>query len=230
MRVIRGFDNLPDIIFPIVAVGSFDGVHSGHRLLIGELVSLARESGGESVVVTFDPHPRQLLRGENRLLTTIDEKLTLMAQTPLDNVIVVNFTHEFSRLNHQEFLEDYIMGRLGAHTLISGQGHHFGHNRGGSAALVRESGVGTIEISRYNNISSTLIRELIEVGRMDQAADLLGGGGYLVELPLSEQSKLLPPDGQYRVITESGDQQIMRIDRAMLAGMNQSIRIMSEMV
>lgn len=226
MKVFYGFDNLPSITCPVVSIGSFDGVHRGHRLLIGQMNELARERGGESVIITFDPHPRQLLRGENRLLSTIDEKLELLGETAVDNVIVVNFTLEFSRIPYHDFIENYIVALLHAKVLIVGQGHHFGHNRQGSVDVFSEYGIETRRLERYEDISSTQVREVIEGGDMAAAGALLGAKGYLIHLPLTDDSKLLPALGLDYVVDIDGERDVVRVDSDFLRNCNKNIRVL----
>lgn len=130
-RVFRGFDALPRFVRPVVTVGSYDGVHLGHRALIDRLTAEARAVGGESVVLTFDPHPRITLgRGEGlRLLTTLDEKVALLRGLGVDNVIVIPFDRTFSALSGEEFARRYLIGKVGAATLVAGYDHRFGHDR-----------------------------------------------------------------------------------------------------
>ena len=115
IRVFRGFDALPRFVRPVVTVGSYDGVHLGHRALIDRLTAEARAVGGESVVLTFDPHPRITLgRGEGlRLLTTLDEKVALLRGLGVDNVIVIPFDRTFSALSGEEFARRYLIGKVG---------------------------------------------------------------------------------------------------------------------
>ncbi len=122
MRVFHGFDSLPRFVRPVVTVGSYDGVHLGHRALIDRLVAEARAQGGESIVLTFEPHPRITLgRADGlRLLTTLDEKVRLLEALGVDNVIVIPFDRTFSALSGREFVREYLQRRLGAGTLVAG--------------------------------------------------------------------------------------------------------------
>lgn len=220
MQIHYGFDNLPHLRRTAVAVGSFDGVHRGHRLLIDRLNEIAHNNpsaDGESVVVTFDPHPRFVLRGENRLLSTLPEKLELLAETGVDHTVVVRFTPEFSRIDSETFTQDYLKKRLKAETVLSGEGHHFGHNRSGSAAMLERDGIRTANLGRYENISSTSIRAAIEAGDMETAAYMLGGPYLVLTAPPHDPTKLLPPEGEYRVLLpdEGGAERSVRIDRSL---------------
>lgn len=179
MRVFHGFDALPHFEHPAVTVGSYDGVHLGHRALLRCLVAAARRAGGESVVMTFEPHPRVTLgRAEGlRLLTSLDEKLRLLAAEGVDNTIVMAFDATFSRLSGREFLRDYVVGRVGAETLIVGYDHRFGHDRAdGSVACDLGLTVETVGECHVDgrHVSSTEIRRLIERGDLAGAERLLG--------------------------------------------------------
>ena len=121
MRVFRGLDNIPKFNNAVATMGSFDGVHCGHRELLRRLMAQAKELNGESIVITFDPHPRYVLGTGDRmqLLSTLDEKLWLLEQAGIDNVIIIPFTKEFSQTSPQEFIEKDI-ARIGIKTLVVG--------------------------------------------------------------------------------------------------------------
>lgn len=169
MRVFHGFNSLPQFTRPVVTVGSYDGVHLGHRALIDRLVAEARTSGGESIVLTFEPHPRITLgRAEGLLLlTTLDEKVRLLETLGVDNVIVIPFDRTFSALSGEEFVREYLLRRLGARTLVVGYDHRFGHDRIGSDAIaglgLRVVRVDECEVGG-EHVSSTVIRRLIAEG------------------------------------------------------------------
>ena len=179
MRVFHGFDSLPHFIRPVVTVGSYDGVHLGHRALIDRLVAEARTSGGESIVLTFEPHPRITLgRAEGLLLlTTLDEKVRLLETLGVDNVIVIPFDRTFSALSGEEFVREYLLRRLGARTLVVGYDHRFGHDRIGRDAIaglgLRVVRVDECEVGG-EHVSSPVIRRLIAEGRLAEAERLLG--------------------------------------------------------
>lgn len=229
MRVHYGFENLPPgLKNTAVAVGSFDGVHRGHRLLIGQLADIARGQNltGGAVIVTFDPHPRLVLRGENRLLSTLPEKLELLAETQAEHVIVVNFTPEFSRIESDAFTRDYLIGLLDAQVVLSGDGHHFGHNRSGTADQLEGQGIGTHYTGRYENISSTDIRTAIERGEMEAARDMLGGGYLIRTGEPHDPTKLLPPSGDYTVLIDRDIfPKTLRIDDSIFNGPFERVRI-----
>ena len=180
MKVFQGFEDLPQFIRPGVTVGSFDGVHRGHRALIGRLVAEARAVGGESVVLTFEPHPRITLgRAEGlRLLTTFEEKVALLAELGVDNVIVIPFDRAFSALSGREFVERCLIGRVGAETLVAGYNHRFGHDGVACdapevASRLRVVRVGPCTVDGMR-VSSTAIRRLLDAGDRTTAEHLAG--------------------------------------------------------
>ena len=180
MKVFQGFEDLPHFIRPAVTVGSFDGVHRGHRALIGRLVAEARAAGGESVVLTFEPHPRITLgRAEGlRLLTTFEEKVALLAELGVDNVIVIPFDRAFSALSGREFVERCLIGRVGAETLVAGYNHRFGHDGVACdapevASRLRVVRVGPCTVDGMR-VSSTAIRRLLDAGDRTTAEHLAG--------------------------------------------------------
>ena len=180
MRVFHGFDTLPHFVHPAVTVGSYDGVHRGHRALIGRLIAEARANDGESIVLTFEPHPRITLgrTGGLRLLTTLDEKLALLEQLGVDNVIVIPFDRTFSALSGEEFVNDYLIGRVGAETLVAGFNHRFGHNRIDCETLAASGRLRVVKVEPCTvdgmHVSSTAIRRLLENGKTAEAEQLLG--------------------------------------------------------
>jgi riboflavin kinase/FMN adenylyltransferase len=202
MRIFESFDNLPRFENPVVTVGSFDGVHAAHRELLARVTELARQTGGQSVAVTFHPHPRTVLgnKGEPvELLTTPAEKALLLEGLGVDNLIVTPFTGEFSRLSAGEFVEDYLVGRIGVRHLVVGFNHHFGN--GGGSGFVDLQGMGSrhgFSVERFaerdvdgQKVSSTLIRNLIRRGEMAAAGRFLGAP-YVVLQPVGA-GKLFPP-------------------------------------
>lgn len=180
MRIFRGFGSLPAFRHAAVTVGSFDGVHRGHRALLDRLTEEARKTGGESIVMTFDPHPRVALgRAEGlRLLTTLEEKNALLEEAGVDNLIIIPFDRAFAALSGREFIERHLCGAVGAETLVAGYNHRFGHD-GMSADEVEESGL--LRVVRVDeckvageHVSSTVIRRLLGEGRTAEAERLLG--------------------------------------------------------
>ena len=134
MRVFHGCEALPHFTHPAVTVGSYDGVHSGHLKLLRTVTAAARGQGGESIVFTFEPHPRITLGKADglRLLTTLVEKICLLERLGIDNLVIIPFDRAFSRLAPDEFVRDCLVGHTGAETLVVGFNHRFGHNKQGS--------------------------------------------------------------------------------------------------
>lgn len=179
MRIYRGFDALPLFRHPAVTIGSFDGVHRGHRALVDRLVVEARLLGGESLVLTFEPHPRITLgRAEGlQLLTTLDEKAALLEALGVDALVVIPFDRTFSTLSGADFVERILLGKLSAETLVAGFNHRFGHDRCDCEAAV----AGRMKIVRVaacevdgQRVSSTLIRRLLAAGNRIEAEQLAG--------------------------------------------------------
>lgn len=215
MRVFRGFDNLPTFRCGVATIGSFDGVHCGHRVLLDRVRSVAEEVGGESIVLTFDPHPRITLgKAEGlRLLSSTEEKLHLLEAEGVDNVIIIAFTTEFSRLSPAEFLQGMLVEKVGICHLVVGYNHHFGHNKSGDFGFLADNntGVNVVRVNQHrvesDKVSSTVIRGTIERGDMYQAARLLGHPYIIIGMVTAEglvehaekEYKQLPPAGEYPV-------------------------------
>lgn len=219
MRVFRGFDNLPTFIHAVATMGSFDGVHCGHKVLLQRTISLAKERGGESIVLTFEPHPRYVLGTADgmQLLSTLDEKLWLLEQEGVDNVIIIPFTKEFSRLKPDEFIEQDVAG-IGVECFVVGYNHRFGHNKAGNYSMLQDYG-SKLEIHRVeqqlladNKVSSTVIRQKVSEGDMELSAKLLAHPYIIIAETDSvgnicniNENKLLPPAGQYEAIAQDTD-------------------------
>ncbi len=227
MRVFEG-DTITGISYPVVTLGVFDGVHRGHVLLLDSLKERAKELGGESVVVTFSPHPR-LVVGKSPepllFLSGPDEKVTLLRRAGIDNLVILNFTEELSRMTACEFIEKVLFGKLAMRLLVVGFNHRFGAIGSGDFDDIQRCAdrlgfgveqVGSME-SASGAISSTAIRRLISAGNVEAANNLLGysyfiegtivGGkkigreiGYpTANVSTSYINKLLPGDGVYVV-------------------------------
>lgn len=194
MKIHYGFDSNIDTINAVVTIGSFDGVHRGHRYLIDLMSETAREISGQTVLLTFDPHPREVIHPDliHRKLSTLDEKLLLLSETGIDHVVVIPFTREFSQIAPEDFVQDYLIDKLHTKVFFAGEGHFFGKNKGGSAAMLRDFSIDVSNLGRLDSISSTMVRDVIEAQDMQRACDLLGCG-YLIRLPLDQNSsKILP--------------------------------------
>lgn len=222
-----------DIRSPVVTLGIFDGVHRGHRMLLDHLIERAGETGGESVVITFFPHPRLVLEKDHHnltFLTTPDEKKILLAKAGIDHLIVIDFSREFSRTDACDFLRDILVGSIGAKHLIVGYDHHFGRRGAGDFDTILQcTGLPDFRVEKVppllteaGAVSSTLIRDALLKGRLDYANSLLGYNysvtGPIVEgkkigrsigFPTAnikpEPHKLIPANGVYAVDVKTGN-------------------------
>ena len=134
MKVYFGINEFKKVNKPVITTGTFDGVHNGHKKIIKNLISKAKEIEGESVMITFNPHPRLVLFPDNnnlKLLNSLEEKISLLKKEGLNHLIIQPFTLEFSRLSALEYIRDLLVNKLGLHTLVIGYDHHFGRNREG---------------------------------------------------------------------------------------------------
>lgn len=218
----------------VVTVGVFDGVHCGHDAIIRRLLAVAKEMKGESVVVTFWPHPRLFLTPEGaglKYLSTLREKRELFDKKGVDHFIIVPFTRELSNYSSEKFIKEIIVGKVKAKHLIVGFNHHFGKNREGSFETLKSlAGRYKIEVEQVDarvvdnqNVSSTRIREALNSGDILLANRLLGyhyslngtiiGGkkiGRSLGFPTAnvlpkERYKLIPKDGVYAVYVNLDD-------------------------
>lgn len=210
MRVVWGFDNPPSLRNAVATVGSYDGVHSGHRILLDEVTRRAKECGGESVVLTFEPHPRITLGNDEglKLLSTFEEKCRLLEQVGVDYVVVIPFDKAFSQLSREVFIDDYLVGKLGIKQLIVGYNHHFGHNKEGNHSFLLQHGaLQVVEIAQYtdngNKVSSTTIRKALSEGNTALARQMLGHPYIIIGMAdergvvATDHLKLMPTNGEY---------------------------------
>jgi riboflavin kinase/FMN adenylyltransferase len=169
---------------PVITIGNFDGVHLGHQTLFQKVKDRSRAVDGQSVVITFDPHPIKLMRPDKQLpqLTTTEQKIKLLSSLDLDILIVHPFSPEFGALPAREFIQTYLVQRLGAQEVVIGHDYRFGRNREGNIALLQALGaqfgfpVHVVDAIQINDtvVSSTLIRNLIKDGQVLAAQDFLG--------------------------------------------------------
>ena len=185
MEILSGLDSLPDpgLRSPIVTWGVFDGVHRGHRKVIEQVLGWARVEGVSSAVVTFDRHPEEVLRGRKvPLVTPLAERLRLIGALGVDFCVVLNFTLEFAKITAEEFIRGIVAGRMGARGIVLGHDSRFGRDRTGDldflTRLGRDVGLDVRqsepEIFQGRPVSSSLIREAIFAGKLDDAKFLLG--------------------------------------------------------
>ena len=223
----------------MATMGSFDGVHAGHRELLRQVTELAREKGVESVVMTFDPHPRFILgTGEGlQMLSTIEEKAYLLEQMGIDSLVVIPFTKQFSLLSPKEFIEQMVL-QMGIGTLVVGYNHRFGHNKEGDYDFLERQHP-TIEIHRVeqqlisqSKVSSTIVRQMVARGMMERVGEMLASPyiikGHVVEDGVVvgvAESKMLPPQAEYevrvgeqRAVLTIGEERRLRLKGAEIKG------------
>jgi riboflavin kinase/FMN adenylyltransferase len=228
MKVYHSIDEFSRIPFAVVTIGTFDGVHAGHQKIISRLAELARKNHGESVVLTFFPHPRMVLQPDDstlKMITTMDEKIELLRRFGVDHLIIQPFNKEFSRISATEFVRDILVNKIGTRILVIGYDHHFGRNREGSyknleeLAPVYDFSLEEITEQDVNDVavSSTKIRNALLQGDIQTANALLGHdftlAGQVVHgeqvgeslgfptanINIAEHYKLIPADGIYAV-------------------------------
>ncbi len=228
MKVYRSIEAYENTGRAAVTIGTFDGVHSGHQVIINQLKNAAKKINGESVLLTFFPHPRMVLYPDDndlRLLNTINERIKLLDKAGIDHLIIHPFSKEFSRLSSTEFVRDILVNQLNVATLVIGYDHHFGRNREGSFEHLQELAplydfkveeIMAQEIQQIN-ISSTKIRNSLNDGEINAANQFLGYNyfieGTVVEgnqkgreigfptanIKIDEWYKLIPAKGVYAV-------------------------------
>jgi riboflavin kinase/FMN adenylyltransferase len=185
MEILSGLDALPDprLRSPIVTWGVFDGVHRGHRRVIEQVLSWARAEGVSSALVTFDRHPEEVLRGRRvPLVTPLGERLRLIGALGVDFSVVLNFTLEFSKTSAEEFVRGIVAGRMTAKGIVLGHDSRFGRDRAGNldflGRLGRDVGLevrhSEPELFQGRPVSSSLIRDAIFAGKLEDATFLLG--------------------------------------------------------
>ena len=227
MIIHEGYENL-HLIAPVATLGIFDGVHRGHRALLDTLVSRARTGKGESVVITFSPHPRLVLEQNNKnlsFLTTMDEKVVLLGKANVDHLIIIEFNTTFSKIPSCDFIKDILVKKIGTKYLIIGYDHHFGRRGEGDFNTIKkcaeELDFRVEQVQGYHTeegaISSSSIREALIKGKIDEANSWLGYSysvsGTVIEgrrigrtigyptanIKPTSRHKLIPANGVYAV-------------------------------
>lgn len=213
---------------PVATLGVFDGVHPGHKFLLGKLKEKAKEQGGESVVITLWPHPRYVLEKnhlELRYLSTIDEKTILIENEGIDHLVIIPFSMEFSQMESCEFIREFMIGKMKIKHLLVGYDHKFGKDRVGDIEILQKCSpdddfsISRVEAYDFENtrISSSIIRELLLEGELDKANHYLNYNYFLLgtvvegdkigreigfptaNIKLQDKNKLLPKIGVYAV-------------------------------
>lgn len=227
MKVYYSSDELPVFNKAVVTIGTFDGVHAGHQQILGPLKLEAARIGGETVIITFHPHPRKVVANSQpiRLINTIEEKIQLLDRQGIDHLVVVPFTAEFSQQSPEDYIEKFLVKKFQPHSIIIGYDHRFGQGRKGDykllEALSPKFGYKLMEIPAQvineNTVSSTLIREAVLRGDISAANALLGYNfffegkvihgkklgrelGYpTANIHIENEEKLIPGNGIYVV-------------------------------
>lgn len=227
MKVYRSLQQLPVFKRAVLTIGTFDGVHLGHQQIIRQLLMEAEETGGESVLISFYPHPRKIVQPDRQIaeLTTLDERIELLKRQGLDNLVVVPFNKEFSEQPAEEYIKRFLVDRFHPACIIIGYDHKFGNNREGDYRLLEQMGeqynyvVKEIPQQLINEvaISSTKIRNALSNGDVETANQLLGYPyffqGNVIEgnklgrklgyptanLQIQDPDKLVPANGVYAV-------------------------------
>jgi riboflavin kinase/FMN adenylyltransferase len=231
MKVYYSIDTIPVFTKAVVTIGTFDGVHTGHRLILEQLKQEAARIGGETVIITFHPHPRKVVHTSQpaiKLINTIGEKIELLDKNGIHHLVIVPFTDEFSQQTPEAYIEQFLVQRFQPHTVIIGYDHRFGQGRKGDYKLLEvysaRYGFDLKEIPAHvinnNTVSSTRIREALLKGDTDAANTLLGYDyffegtvvdgnklgrqlGYpTANLKIENEEKLVPGDGIYAVEAE----------------------------
>ena len=228
MKIYEGTEHFGQVKNPVVTSGTFDGVHLGHQKILKRIRHIADEIGGETVLITFWPHPRLVLYPDEhnlRLLTTFEEKAHLLREFGIDHLLTIPFTKEFAALSSAEFIQQILIDTIKTRKLVIGYDHRFGKNREGGfdylKANVDRYGFELEEISREDvdnvGISSTKIRKALEEGKVEVANEYLGRAYELNGIIIKGQQlgrsigfptanvhiphdyKLIPHDGAYAV-------------------------------
>jgi riboflavin kinase/FMN adenylyltransferase len=188
MKIYHGLSDLPVLHNTVLTIGSFDGVHPGHRHIIEQMSTLAKSLNGETVLITFSPHPRialSLQKGEKstvKLLCDLEEKASLLDKSEIDHLVIVPFTKEFSEQSPEEYIEDFLIRNFHPKIIVIGYDHRFGKGRTGDIEFLKkfqdQFDYNILEISKQEvdgiAVSSTKIRTALENGNVELASKLLG--------------------------------------------------------
>lgn len=234
MEVYRQNHQIPIVRNAVLTIGSFDGVHAGHQKILQKVRQLAQKVKGESIVITFDPHPRQVVYPHDKslqLLTTLEEKVELIRRSGIDHLVIIPFTIEFSQLTADEYIEKILVGHIHPRYIVIGSDHRFGMHRQGDINYLKwhaeKFNYDVVEIPKQDiagiEISSTLIRNALNQGKLDQANKLLRHhyqisgkvvrgqqigsklGFPTANIQVQNPKKLIPVDGIYAVYVTMDD-------------------------
>ena len=228
MKIIKSNTiKIPKSNFNIATIGSFDGIHLGHKKILQTITKAAKKNNGKSILITFWPHPRYVLKKNNdfKLLTSLDEKIKIFEENKIDILYVIDFSISFSKVSANNFVKNILLDKLKTNCILIGYNNNFGRNRKGNIKYLEENkNIFDIDIISIPNqsvdkisISSTKIREYLNNGKIKSANQLLGreysingkvvrgnGIGRKISFPtanieIDESKKLLPKNGVYAV-------------------------------
>lgn len=228
MHIYSDLNQLPVFQRSVLTIGTFDGVHTGHARILGQLRREAARIGGETVIITFYPHPRKVVKGGSedlRLINTLEEKIQLLSWQQMDHLVIVPFTEAFSCMTAEEYITDFLLARFHPQTVIIGYDHRFGKGRQGDYHLLEQFSASEgfvlqeipVHLLDEVSVSSTRIREAIQRADIDTANQLLGYpfffSGRVVKgnqlgrtlgyptanLEVEDPEKLTPANGIYAV-------------------------------
>jgi len=228
MQVHHDIEQLPAFRNAVITIGTFDGVHMGHRKILDKMKAEAAANGGETVIITFHPHPRKIVSSEFmgiRLITTIGERISLLEKVAIDHLVVVPFTDVFANQSAEEYIRDFLVAKFHPHTIIIGYDHRFGRDRAGNFQLLESQaatyGYHLVEIPKHVleniSVSSTSIRKAIIQNDTETVNKVLGYDfffcglvvhgnklgrklGYpTANLKVRDEDKIIPGNGIYAV-------------------------------
>jgi riboflavin kinase/FMN adenylyltransferase len=235
MKIYHNIEEFVPLKNAVVTIGTFDGVHVGHRKIISRVKELAANTGGETVLLTFFPHPRMILHPEDeniKLINTMPEKAGLLEEMGVAHLIITPFSRDFSNQSAEEYIRDVLVNRIGTKTIVIGYDHRFGKDRqGGLADLLRLGpvyGFQVVEIPEQDihdvAVSSTRIRAALLEDHIEEANEFLGYPFFVTgtvvrgdqigrqigyptaNIVVSERYKLVPSGGIFAVRVMVGDQ------------------------
>lgn len=234
MQVFYGTEKLPLFPHAVLTIGTFDGLHEGHRRILASVVAEAKARGGTSILITFHPHPRKLIQPDQplRLLTSLNERLALIDEAGIDVTVVIPFTSDFAAQSAHDYISGFLLRQFRPEAIIIGYDHRFGQDRAGDISLLRsyaaerEYAVFEIPAQLIDDaaVSSTKIRKALAAGKVAEAAAMLGGAyrlsgkvsrgaqlGRTIGYPTAniipeDPEKMIPLSGVYavRVFAEGG--------------------------
>ncbi len=185
MKIYQNIQDFEAVSYPIVTIGTFDGVHLGHQTIFAKMKEEAAKTGGETIVITFFPHPRLVLYQDSvnlKFINTREKKIERLGKVGIDHLVIIPFTKEFARNSSEQFVTDYVVKYIHPAKIIIGYDHHFGRNREGNIQLLEslkeKSGYQVEQVPPYyvdgTPVSSTRIRDLLHDGDVKEANRMLG--------------------------------------------------------